>query len=400
MPVATHNQQGEFMTKATTIALALTISLFSLACGKTAEKPAPETVANIAVETASLAPADEVVEALGTIRSMTIASLSARTSGNVTSILVSEGDRVRAGQLLLTIDDRDVAAQQRKASGGVVETENAIAGADAGRTAAASEAKLATATYNRFVQLRERGSVSPQEFEEVEARYRAAVAQKTSADRMYDQMVARRSQASADSDSAAAMLSWTRITAPIDGVVTAKSADVGMQAMPGMPLLTVEATSGYRVDTTVDESRVGAIKQGSTANVTIDATGAVIEGTIAHVSPALDPGSRSYVVKVSLPPTEGLASGMSARARFKVGEAKAITVPRSALVVQGQLTGVWGVDGDGVARLRFIQTGRTLGDRVEVLSGLGDGDRFVSTVIPAIREGVKVAGATAKGPKS
>ncbi|MCM2314471.1 MAG: efflux RND transporter periplasmic adaptor subunit, partial [Thermoanaerobaculia bacterium] len=204
----------------------------------------------------------------------------------------------------------------------------------------------------------------------------------------------------ADSDSAAAMLSWTRITSPIDGVVTAKSAEVGMQAMPGMPLLTVESTSGYRVDTTVDESRIGAIRQGSTASVAVDATGAVIEGTIAHVSPALDPGSRSYVVKVSLPPAEGLASGMSARARFKVGEAKAITVPKNALVAQGQLTGVWGVDDDGIARLRFIQAGRTLGDRIEVLSGLGDGDRFVSTVTPAIREGVKVADATAKGTKS
>ncbi|MGK2858804.1 MAG: efflux RND transporter periplasmic adaptor subunit, partial [Thermoanaerobaculia bacterium] len=234
------------MMKATTLALTLTVSFFSLACGKTAEKAAPEAVANIAVESASLAPADEVVEALGTIRATTIAVLSAKTSGNVTSILVSEGDRVKAGQLLLTLDDRDVAAQARKASAGMSEIENAIAGAAAARAAAASQAELATATYNRFVELRDRGSVSPQEFEEVEARHRAALAQKTSADRMVDQMIARRSQAAADSDSAAAMLSWTRITSPVDGVVTAKSADVGMQAMPGIPLLTVESTSGYR----------------------------------------------------------------------------------------------------------------------------------------------------------
>ncbi len=388
------------MMKTTTLALALTFGLFSLACSKTAETSAPELVANIAVETASLAPADEVVEALGTIRSTTIATLSAKTSGNVTSINVSEGDRVKAGQLLLTIDDRDVAAQQRKAGAGIDEVESAIAGADAGRVAAASQADLATSTYNRFVQLRERGSVSPQEFDEVEARYRAAVAQKAAADRMYDQMVARRAQARGDADTASAMLSWTRITSPVDGVVTARHADVGMQAMPGMPLITVEAVSAYRLDTTVDESRIGAIAQGSKATVIVDATGAVIEGTIAHVSPALDPGSRSYVVKISLPSTAGLASGMSARARFTVGETKTISVPKAALVAQGQLTGVWGVDADGVTRLRFIQTGRDLGERVEVLSGLSDGDRFVSTITPAIREGVKVSEATGKGSKS
>lgn len=387
------------MKKLTTLATALTISILTLACGKAAETKAPEAVPGIAVETASLAPSDEVIEALGTIRATTIANLSAKTVGNVTQILVAEGDRVKAGQLLLAIDDRDIAAQQRKAAAGLEEVEGAIASADAGRAAAASQAELATATWKRFVSLKERGSVSPQEFEEVEARYRAAVAQKTSADRMYDQMIAKRSQARADADSASAMLSWTRITSPVDGVVTAKNADVGMQAMPGMPLLTVESTSGYRVDTTVDESRLGAIKAGSKAQVIVDATGASIDGTIAAVSPALDPGSRSYVVKISLPPTEGLASGMSARARFKVGETKTISLPKSALVAQGQLTGVWGVDTEGIARLRFVQTGRDLGDRVEVLSGLSEGDRYVAGVTGAVREGAKVAEPGAKGTK-
>lgn len=387
------------MKTITTLATALTISALTLACGKADVAKAPESVSGVTVETAALAPADEVVEALGTVRSTTIANLSAKTVGNVTAIFVAEGDRVKAGQLLLTIDDRDIAAQSRKAAAGLDEVENAIAAADAGRSAAGSQAELATATYNRFVQLKERGSVSPQEFEEVEARYRAAVAQKTAADRAYDQAIAKRSQVKADADATAAMLSWTRITSPVDGVVTAKNADVGMQAMPGMPLVTVESTAGYRVDTTVDESRSGAIRQGAKARVVVDATGAVIEGTISAVSPALDPGSRSYVVKVALPPTEGLASGMSARARYTVGETKAITVPKSALVPRGQLTGIWGVDAAGIARLRFVQTGRDLGERVEVLAGVGDGDRYVASPDASLREGVKVAEATAKGTK-
>lgn len=388
------------MNKITTSAITLTLGILTLACGKAAETKAPESLSGISVETATLAQSDEVIEALGTIRATTIANLSAKTVGNVTQILVAEGDHVKAGQLLLTIDDREIAAQQRKATAGMSEIESAIASADAGRSAAASQAELATATYNRFVQLRERGSVSPQEFEEVQARYRAAIAQKTSADRMYDQMIAKRAQAQADSDSASAMVSWTRITSPVDGVVTAKKADVGMQAMPGMTLLTVESTSGYRLDTTVDESRIGAIHQGAPARVAVDATGAVIEGTISHVSPALDPGSRSYVVKVSLPPTEGLASGMSARARYKVGETKTISVPKVALVTQGQLTGIWAVDAEGLARLRFIQLGRDLGERVEVLSGLSEGDRYATPVNAAIREGVKIAEPAAKGTKS
>jgi len=378
--------------KKTLSLLAILFSLGTVACGSKSEQAAaPERIDGVTVETVSAGGVDSFTESLGAVRARTVSSVAAKLMATVVATPAEVGDRVRAGQLVLQLDDRDVAAQLQKARAGLEEIENAIIAAEAGRSAAESQAKLATATYERYVALRDRGSVSPQEFDEVEARYRGALAQKEQAERMVQQMVARQSQARADVDTAGAALSWARIVSPIDGIVTARHIDVGSQTVPGMPLLTIEDPRSYRVETTLDETSLGQIRQGDDADVLIDSTALTLKGRVTHVATALDPASRSYLVKVDLPANESLTTGLTARVRFLTGDTMTLSVPADALVMRGQLSGVWIADRDGIARLRFVKTGKTVGARVEVLAGISDGDRIVTAGFASLQEGAKIA---------
>jgi multidrug efflux pump subunit AcrA (membrane-fusion protein) len=115
-----------------------------------------------------------------------------------------------------------------------------------------------------------------------------------------------------------------------------------------------------------------------------------IEGVIDIVAPAADPDSRSFLVKVRLPSRVDLRSGMFARVEVIVGESQLMAIPSSAIVRQGQLTGLFVVTPENTARFRLIRTGRSLGDMVEVLSGLPDGTRFVVNPSPELVDGASV----------
>ena len=339
------------------------------ACGSDAVRDAakPQTV-NAPVEVVTSSTLPETRIATGTVRSATVSPLAAKVMGNVTRVLVVEGQRVRAGDLLVEIDDREGRAKTAQASAGTAQADQAIAAAQA-------NANVMAATYKRFAALRERGSVSPQEFDEVTAKNSAAQAQLA-------QALAARAQASAGLSEARTFLSYAQVRSPIAGVVTARMIDPGAQAGPGMPLVTVEDDAHYRVETTVDESipvRVGD-------RVTIEGR---IAAKVTNVVPAVDPVTRSAMVKIDLPAGAGLRSGAFVRVAFTVGTRSGITVPAGAVGRRGQLTSVFVVDKSGVARLRLVTVGEVEGERVEVLSGLDVGETVV--VGGNVREGVTVA---------
>jgi multidrug efflux pump subunit AcrA (membrane-fusion protein) len=115
------------------------------------------------------------------------------------------------------------------------------------------------------------------------------------------------------------------------------------------------------------------------------------EGVIDVVAPAADPDSRSFLVKVRLPSRGDLRSGMFARVEVTVGESPLMAIPSSAVVHQGQLTGLFVVAPENTARFRLIRTGRNMGeDKVEVLSGLPDGTRFVVNPSPELVDGSRI----------
>jgi RND family efflux transporter MFP subunit len=167
--------------------------------------------------------------------------------------------------------------------------------------------------------------------------------------------------------------------------VTEKKVDAGSLASPGMPIFTMEDTRAYRLEVTVDESDIALVHVGQAASVTIDAReDAQLHGKVVQIVPAADPASRSFLVKVDLPAETRLRSGLFGRARFPRGERSALLIPRTSLVERGQLQGVYVLDANQIAWLRYVTLGQSTGEQVEVLSGLQDGEKLVDA--PGDRE--------------
>jgi multidrug efflux pump subunit AcrA (membrane-fusion protein) len=380
-----------------------------LSCGskedfsKTA--PVPQKVK---IEKVQASPVEDTYEAMGTVRSKTISVLSSKVLGRIVSIPVREGDRVKAGQLLVEIDDREMKAQLQKSRAGLKETqyaldeiEKAIRGGEAEKKAADARLALASSTLDRFKGLFERRSVSSQEFDEVQTKNTAAKADADQASERLqallakkNQIIARIDQAKADTANAEAFLSHTRILSPIDGIVTTKPADLGQMAAPGTHLLSVEDESHYRLEALVEESRISRIHLGDTVSVSIDALGQKpMAGQVSEIVPALDPASRSTIIKIDLraPDSSTLfRSGLFGKARFNTGAKQVLTVPVQSVLERGQLTFVYVVDPAKIAHMRLIQTGKRYGDRVEILSGLSERDQVVLEPLPAVKDGAAV----------
>jgi membrane fusion protein, multidrug efflux system len=384
---------------------ASSLTLVLLLCASCAKnhpptEPVPNILVGARVETIALSPVTDTYEAVGTIRSKTTSILSSRITGTVVAIHVREGDHVRTGQVLVEIDSRDARssvlgaeAASREASEALEESARAIQAAESARSVAEANRSLASSTFNRYKSLLDKKSVSPQEFDEVQSRYRAASAESDRASALLGTLEARRNQtkarleqAAAALDSARVSLSYAQIKSPMNGVITAKQVDVGATAAPGVPIVTVEDASSYRLEAAVEDSYIGRVRQGDAVGTVIDALGTdEIPGRISEVVPASDPASHSYVVKIDInvPRSEGggaspLRSGLFGRARFKLADRQALLLPLAAIVHQGQLTGVYVMEPSGVAHLRLIKCGKAYRDSVEVLSGLNEGDRFVA----------------------
>jgi RND family efflux transporter MFP subunit len=183
-----------------------------------------------------------------------------------------------------------------------------------------------------------------------------------------------------------------RIHAPFTGVVTEKKVDAGTLASPGMAIFTIEDTRSYRLEVTVDESELRLVRAGQVSPVTIDALGNVqLSGKVVQIVPAADPASRSFLVKVELPADVRLHSGLFGRARFSRGERSVLLIPRTSLVDRGQLQGVYVLDANQIAGLRYVTLGKSTGEQIEVLSGLQDGEKLVAVAGDRDLSGKRIA---------
>jgi RND family efflux transporter MFP subunit len=186
--------------------------------------------------------------------------------------------------------------------------------------------------------------------------------------------VAGQAQANSGLTQTRTSLGYARIRAPFAGVITEKKADAGTLASPGTPIFTIEDTRSYRLEATIDESDMRIARIGQVVPITIDALGDVdLSGKVVQIVPTADPTSRRFLVKVELPSDSRLRSSFFGRERFPRGECTSLLIPRSAVVERGQLQGVYVIDANQIAGLRYITLGRAAGDQVEVLSGLQAG---------------------------
>jgi multidrug efflux pump subunit AcrA (membrane-fusion protein) len=371
------------------LAALLPVLLLMAACGSkpAAEKQTAES-APVAVKTAAVANVDapDLYEATGTVRARTSAQVSAKVMAYVREVRVQAGDHVKAGQVLVVLDDRDLASGQRQAEAGLNEARQGLNEVDNAIAAAKAQLDLTEVTFNRMKDLYDKRSISTQEFDDVSMKLKVARANHQMARSRREQLQARIRQAEAAVDSASIMKSYAEVKAPFAGVVTEKRVEPGNLAAPGQPLLVIEQAGAYRLEAAVDESRLGAIRAGHPVTVTLDRT---YEARVSEVVPAVDAASRAFTVKIDLPAGAAVRSGMFGRAAFPVGRRQALMAPAGAVAEQGQVQSVFVIQ-DGRARARLVTTGQRAGDRVEVLSGLTAGEAVVFPRPPSLVDGARV----------
>jgi RND family efflux transporter MFP subunit len=238
-------------------------------------------------------------------------------------------------------------------------------------------------------ELASKKSISSQEFDESSARLKSAQAAYEMARSKRAQLDSKRAQVEQEIRGANIMRDYARISAPFSGVVTAKSVDPGSLAAPGAPLLTLEREGNFRLEASVDESRLPLVKTGQTVEVALESSDRRFPARVSEIVPAVDPASRAYTVKIDLPSLPNVRSGMFGRAFFHAGTRNVLTIPPQALMEHGQLQSVFVVDGEFV-HSRLVTTGERRPASVEVLSGLSAGEKVVSPAPPGLTDGARV----------
>ena len=327
-----------------------------------ADAPVQNVVAHVVA--ASLAEVPLLERATGSLHAQQSAMLSAQIMGRVQKVLVREGDVVHAGQTLIVLDD----AMMRSAS---EQAEAGVKAAAQQQAAAEANAALAASTLARYRQLEAQKSVSPQEMDEVARRAEAAAAQANALKLQTAALYAQLGGARVQQD-------YARIRAPFAGVITARMADPGAMAAPGVPLLQIDGSGALELQTTIPESQIATLHKGVKRGVTVDSLGGQgFEGVVSEVLPAADAMSHSFLVKIALPAAKHLHAGLAASAAIHTGTRQAVLAPRSAIVQRGSLSCVYALDASGVARLRTITTGNEVMGKMEVLSGLSGNEKLV-----------------------
>jgi membrane fusion protein, multidrug efflux system len=298
----------------------------------------------------------------GSVMSDERVELSSRIAAYVRSLDVREGQRVASGDLLATLDSKDVDAAVRVAE---AERERARAALrDAARDLEDSQG-----LYQRAL---------------------VAEAQVRKARLQWDVASEALSAAEAALSRAVAERQYVRIISPVAGVVVARHRREGDLASPGMPLITVESDTALLFETFVSEQRVQKIRVGDAVRLGFDALDTTLDGQVLRVVPSGNPATRGFRVKVSVPEGAGLLPGMFGRAHFTVGEQTAIVVPPRAIVERGGLRGVYVLDVQDQARFRWLRTEHPVPEGVMVPAGLDGGERIVLDPPAGLREGDRV----------
>jgi RND family efflux transporter MFP subunit len=336
-------------TKAMQTALLLIFgSVLLAACGR---PPASEKVSEKSPDPARVTiwaavskshPATE--EVLGTVRSRQQAVVESKVSGRVVEYTASPGSRVKAGDLLARLDVQEISAKVDQAQALMDQ---------AGR-----------------------------EYE----RQRLLMASKSTTQQEYDSADSRVKVATAALAEAKTMLGYARVTAPFDGVVTRKLADVGDLAMPGKPLLEMESPAALRFEADLPEAIWEHVKLGDRLTVRHSRT---VEGVVSEISPVADPVSRTFRIKLDIPEGDGVRTGQFGRVSVPVAEVRLLLVPKASVIKRGQMEVVFVVR-EGRASLRLVRSGKVLGDQLEVLSGIEEGDQVIVGDIARLKDGQPV----------
>jgi len=336
-------------------------------CGTPEEEKTTDTgVIEVEVEQATLNRSYNELTFPGTIASDDPVTLSTKVMGEITMLSVEPGDRIRAGETVIRVDNENLLAQRRQVQAKLNEATASLANAEK--------------DLERFTMLFEQESATQKELDDITTRYEAAKAGVNALQFRLDELEN--------------MLKYTELKAPFDGYVTKKMINKGDMASPGQPLLNLEKEQGLKAVLTVPEQDVDLFGVGDSVRIAVEAAGASsLPGLVKTVNRSAESTSRQFLVEIDAPALDEydrIRSGMFANVLVRVPQEKQILIPAEALLLRGQLTGVFTVTENSELVLRWIQTGKKTDSRVEVLTGLSEGEQYVTAIDGRLREGQKV----------
>jgi RND family efflux transporter MFP subunit len=330
------------------------IGLAVVGCGSKTLPPANSavsTLASIAVQSVH-APLERTVD--GTIEAVNQATVSAQTAGRITEILYDVNDVVPAGAVIIRLKGNEQRA--------------GLAGAQAALNEAKARNAEAATTYQRISELFQRRVVSKAQLDQATANRDAAAARLTAAD--------------AGLATAREGVGYTEIRAPYGGVVTKRLVEVGESVSPGTPLMSGLSLRDLRVNTNIPQSVVMQVRRLKQAAVYVG--NQRIEATKITIFPEAATPSSTFRARLELPlGALDLAPGMYVKVGLVVGEADRLLIPASAVIERSEVTGVYVLDSHGQVTLRYVRPGQRVGDRLEILAGLSDGERIALDPIAA-----------------
>lgn len=357
------------MNKILTTLLAFSLTL-AMSCGKAKSEIQDNTPA-IAVKVSAITQDNNspYVTASGKTEAENSANVSTRIMGYVTKVHVKVGQKVTAGQLLVSINNTDLQAKKAQVDASILQA-----------SAAFNNAKK---DYERFVALFNQQSASQKELDDMTSRYEMAKAGLEAAKQMRNEVLAQ--------------FSYANITAPFSGEVTNTFVKEGDMANPGMPLISVEGASHMQVTAMVSESDIASIKNGMNAKVLVKSTNESFNGKVSEVSGSAKNTGGQYLVKINLDKTPAtVLSGMFVNVQFPIAYQKQtvasnnVLVPESALVKQGQLTGIYTIGEGNTAILRWLRIGKNFDNQIEILSGLSANEQYIIAADGKLFNGAKV----------
>ena len=294
-----------------------------------------------------------IEQAAGTLRAKVETVISPIITATISSIAVWAGDEVKAGDVLVILDARELRARVDQAH------QAAVA---AGARLAQAEKDLARV---RRIMKADPGAVSKAEGDRLETALSTARAERVGLQRQKDE--------------AQTALSHSKLAAPIAGRIVERLADPGDTARSGEPLLRMYDPATLRLEASVRESVASKLAKGQQLSAEIDALKKQYPVVVDEIVPSADPGSRSFLVKVSLTDGAGLYPGMFGRLMIPIGQIEKVLIPQEAVTRVGQLDFVVVKTQHGAVR-RYVRLGeRSPGERVEIISGLAAGDQvFIS----------------------
>jgi len=312
----------------------------------------------------------------GTVQSRVPVTVSAKITGVLEKLYADQGELVQKGQLLAELDAVELRAREMAAQAAKNRAQRDLARAQADTTKAQANLGLAQSNYQRDLEVFKPGYISKAAFDTTKAQLKVAESEVAATKATVTALEASVKQAESEAHAAAALHNYTRILAPMDGLITVRKAEIGNIIAPGTPIFQLVNLDQIWVAAWIDETQVAQLREGQQATINLR-SGRVAQGEVVRLNKEADTVTRELEVDVKfaqLP--EPLVIGEEGEVDIATGQQTATAVPLAAIISRNGGKGVLVAD-KGVARFQKISTGLQDGNKIAVLEGLKEGELVV-----------------------